>query len=104
MVSDMFRGAGFEVVDLGHDLPTAEFVEAAIDARPLIAVAVSVSTTSTLGPAKTLIEALHASLGVPIVVGGGAVPDEALAAELGADAHAGDGPEAVTFVETLVTG
>jgi 5-methyltetrahydrofolate--homocysteine methyltransferase len=104
MVADMFRGAGFDVIDLGHNLPAQDFVRAVEDARPVSAVAVSVSTSGSLRAAQELMAALRASIGVPVVVGGWAVEDEAHALDLGADAYAADGPAAVDYVDSLVTG
>jgi len=104
MVADLLRGAGFDVVDLGHDLPTEEFIAAVDEARPVAAVAVSISTSDSLPAAEELISALHAAAGVPVVVGGMAVVDEAQALALGADAYAADGSAAVAFVESLVSG
>ena len=101
MVSDMLRGAGFEVIDLGVDLPTDAFVEAATAASPLTAIAVSVTNPAIVDSVADLSAALKAELDVPIVVGGYAVEDEDHARRLGADAYAADGPAAVEFASSL---
>ena len=102
MVSDMFRGAGFDVVELGTDLPTESFVEATLKAVPVTAIAVSVTNPAVLDRVPELTGALHAAVDAPVVLGGFAVDDEQHAHRLGADAYAADGPAAVSFATDLI--
>ena len=102
MVSDMLRGAGFEVVDLGTDLPVEEFVEAVKAAAPLTAIAVSVTNSASLGPAQRLVGELHKAVEAPVVLGGAAVDGKQHADKLGADAYADDGPGAVAYARGLI--
>jgi excisionase family DNA binding protein len=101
MVADMLRGAGFEVVDLGHDLPVEAFVEAVVGAAPVTAIAISIITSGALPVAERLIGALRDATDTPIVVGGGADSGPEHAARLGADAYAADGPAAVGYALAL---
>ena len=101
MVADMLRGAGFDVVDLGHDLPVEAFVEAAVSAAPVTAIAISIMTSEALPVAERLIGALRDAADTPIVVGGGAVAGPEHAAGIGADAYAEDGPAAVGYALAL---
>ena len=98
MVADLMRGSGFEVIDLGADLPVESFVEAVVDASPVTAVAVSVTNPASTAEAARLIAALRGATDVPIVIGGGAVTGEEQARRLGADAWAPDAPAAIAFV------
>jgi methanogenic corrinoid protein MtbC1 len=98
MVADLIRGAGFEVIDLGADMPVEAFVEAVVDAAPLAAVAVSVTNPGSTAEAARLLAALRDATDVPIVIGGGAVTNEEQAKRLGADAWAPDAPAAIAFV------
>jgi excisionase family DNA binding protein len=98
MVADLIRGAGFEVVDLGADLPVESFVEAVVDAAPLSAVVVSVTNSASTAAAARLIAAVRDATGVPIVVGGGALTGGGQAERLVADAWAPDAPSAVAFL------
>ena len=94
MLADLIRSHGWEVSDLGADTPDASFVHAALDEPDLVAVAVSVSTAESLASARSVLTALRAALpDVLLVVGGGAIRDEAQAKELGADAFAASGKE-----------
>lgn len=103
MFADLVRGAGFGVVDLGADVPAGALVVAAGEASSLIAVALTVTTPDNERVVTETVDTLHASLGaVPVLVGGGAVPDEATARTLGADGWAADGMGALVLLQGLV--
>lgn len=100
LATDFLRADGWEVISLGADLPIDEFVRAAAEARPVAAVAISVTGTPGMFAVPELVAALRrAGLG-PIVLGGGAV-DAALAARCGVDAWATDGPGAVAALAAV---
>jgi excisionase family DNA binding protein len=85
MLSDLLRGEGWEVSDLGADLPAASFVGSVLSTPGLVAVGVSVTSPESLPSAAALIEALHVAVPtVPVVVGGAAVQDHEHALALGA--------------------
>ena len=98
MAADMMRGAGFEVIDLGCDLPIADFAGAIAAALPVVAVGVSVTSTAALDAVPDLIAAVRAAGAGAIVIGGGAVDGARHARDLGADGYAADGTEAAEFV------
>ena len=90
LVCMMAEGAGFEVHDLGVDVPVERFVEAAREHKADI-VGMSALLTTTMGYMQTVIEAFEKEgLDVPLVVGGAPVSqmfaDEIKAAGYGADA------------------
>jgi excisionase family DNA binding protein len=100
MAADHLRGAGWEVIELGCDLPVADFVRVVREAGRVSAIAVSVTIEQAMRPAHDLIRSLRfADLG-PILLGGGAVTPEA-ALRFGADAWAADGPNGVSAMEEL---
>jgi MerR family transcriptional regulator, light-induced transcriptional regulator len=85
MLADLVRGGGWEVSDIGADLPAQSFVSAALDTSDLVAVGVSVTSPDNLPAAAEVVAALRESVGhVYVAVGGGAVADEAHALALGA--------------------
>lgn len=105
LLSDLVRAAGFEVSDLGADVPPASFALAARDAQRLVAVGVSVTNPESLPMAAEVIAEVHAAVpGVPVVIGGSAVTDEAQARALGADGWAADGRSAVALFDRLAGG
>ncbi len=105
MLADLLRGNGFDVTDLGADTPSESFVEAAKAAQQLVVVAISVTSDDGLSTAKRTVDAVRLALGpgVPILVGGGAVRDEAHATSLGSDAFAPDGRRLLEVVDQLAS-
>jgi 5-methyltetrahydrofolate--homocysteine methyltransferase len=97
LVGIMLAGAGFEVVDLGHDVAPERFVEAVRTERPAI-VGLSALLSTTMPMMRATIAALEAAglaAGVRIMVGGAPVT-QAWADEIGAHGYA---PDAVSAVE-----
>ena len=103
MAADVIRGAGFDVIDLGADLPVEAFVEAVVAASPLMAVAVSVTGSGSLREAERLIAAVRDATDTPILIGGKAITGEEHAHRLGADAFAESGSAAADFVRSLLS-
>lgn len=91
LVADLLRGSGWEVSDLGADMPIDSFVRAALECDDLAAVAVSVTSPEWLESAGDLVTALKAALTdhpARVIVGGAAIRDADHARQLGADAWA----------------
>ena len=102
MVSMFLTARGFEVIDLGVDVPAARFVEAVWVHRPDI-LALSALLTTTAQNAGQVIRALEeAGLRdkVKVIVGGEPMTPH-LAAELGADGYAPSAREAVALAWRL---
>ncbi len=103
LVTMMLEGGGFEVVDLGTDVPAAKFVEAIEQYQPQV-VGMSALLTTTVMEMKTTIQAIRkAGLGnqVKTIVGGAPVT-ATLAEEIGADGYAPDAASAVDVVKLLI--
>jgi len=92
MVSDLLRQEGWEVFDLGADLPASSFVAAVKNTSDLAAVCISVTSTTALVEAKKLVELLRGVIApeARIFVGGAAVASREVATECGADGWACD--------------
>lgn len=103
LVSMMLEGGGFEVVDLGIDVPPERFVEAVRNERPDL-VGMSALLTTTMTSMKDTIDALcEAGLRdrVKVIIGGAPVTD-AYAKQIGADGYADDAAGAVVVARVLV--
>jgi len=103
IVATMLRAAGFEVIDLGVDVPPEKFVEAVKKYNADI-VAMSALLTTTMLEMKNVIEALkQAGLRdrVKVIVGGAAVTEE-FAKEIGADGYGEDAVKAVKICKELL--
>jgi 5-methyltetrahydrofolate--homocysteine methyltransferase len=105
LVATMMEGAGFEVVDLGADVPPAAFVDAVRRHRPAL-VGLSALLTTTMSKMKATIEALGAAGlrdQVKVMVGGAPVT-EGFAREIGADIYAPDASVAAASARQAVCG
>ncbi len=89
---------GFEVTDLGVDVPPEKFVEAAKETGASI-VALSGFLTLAFDPMKDTVTALRdADLDVKIMIGGGQI-DESIRKYTNADAYGDDAMAAVTLAK-----
>jgi excisionase family DNA binding protein len=102
LLADLLRGAGWDVSDLGADVPARSFARVAERAEHLSVVGVSISTRESTGSAESTIAALRSVVDdVPILAGGGAIRDGNHARELGADGWACDARAAVALLDDL---
>jgi methanogenic corrinoid protein MtbC1 len=103
MLCTLLVADGFQVVDLGIDVPTARFVDAVREHQP-DAVALSALLTITAAEQKNVIDALkEAGIrdNVKVIVGGGAI-NEQFAAGIGADGYEPTAPAGVKLVRSLL--
>lgn len=91
LVAMMLEGAGFEVIDLGIDVPPEKFI-AAVNEQGAQVVAMSALLTTTMPSMKTTIDAMkEAGLeGKVKTLIGGAPVTQRYADEIGADGYARD--------------
>ena len=94
---------GFEVVDLGKDVPVERVVEAVLREQPLC-VGLSALMTTTVPSMKATIEALRAAGCTLPVFAGGAVLNAEVAKDIGADFYTANALELVKTIEREVLG
>ena len=100
----MLEGAGFQVVDLGIDVPTEDIVKAVKENKPQI-LGLSALLTNTMPAIKTAIDALkEAGLRdqVKVMIGGAPVTQE-FADEVGSDGYASDAAGAVAVAREFMS-
>lgn len=104
LVASMLEGCGFEVINLGVDVPSDKFI-AAIKENNADILCLSALLTTTMNYMKDVIEALKADGlrdQVKVMVGG--APVTAMFAEqVGADGYSEDASEAVALARRLVS-
>ncbi len=103
LVASMLEGGGFEVIDLGVDVPAERFVEATRESGARL-VALSALLTTTMLNMRTVIEALKEA-GMESqckVMVGGAPLTEQFANSIGADGYSRDAAAAVALARKLV--
>ncbi len=101
LVAMMWKGANFEVIDLGVNVPPAKFVEAIVQHKAQV-VGLSTLLTTTMPAVRDTVEAIrNAGCPVKIMVGGAPVTDT-FAEEIGADGYAADAASAVDAAIALL--
>lgn len=103
LVKLMYIGAGWEVFDLGKDVPLKTFIDKAKDEKANVVAASALMTTSMMRM-KDLIDLLKNERirdKVGVLVGGAPVSEE-YAKEIGADGSAPDAVKAVKVGEKIV--
>lgn len=101
LVAMMFRGNGFETIDLGVDVSPNMLIEAFDEYTPDI-VGLSALLTTTMGAMKASIEALKTKFPHSKIIIGGAPITQEFADEIGADGYAPDANEAVNSARKLM--
>jgi corrinoid protein of di/trimethylamine methyltransferase len=94
---------GFEVIDLGIDVPLEKFIETTEEEKPDV-LAMSALLTITAREQQNVIEALDGAglrEGLKVIVGGGAISDR-FAESIGADGYSPTAPGGVTLVRDLL--
>lgn len=103
IVINMLKAAGFEVFDLGVDVPTSKFAEAIKKINPDI-VGISALLTSTVARQQEIIEYLKEEgmrEQVKVIIGGAPISQN-WADKIGADGYAEDAISAVKVAKNLV--
>jgi corrinoid protein of di/trimethylamine methyltransferase len=102
LVAAMLEGAGFEVIDLGVDVPADKFISAA-EERNASLIAMSALLTTTMSTMKTTVAAFTSSgvrEKVKIIIGGAPVTQK-YADEIGADGYSSNANGAVALARKL---
>jgi 5-methyltetrahydrofolate--homocysteine methyltransferase len=102
IVATLLKGAGYEVNDLGTDVPTEKIVQIIKEDNPNY-LGLSALLTTTMLEMGVVIKALEENNlrdKVKVLIGGAAVSDE-YAEEIGADAFCIDGFDAIRKLETF---
>lgn len=103
LVAIMLRGAGFEIIDLGNDVPPEKFIDTALENEAAV-IGMSALLTTTMPVMKKvvdLVKARNLSDKVKIIVGGAPLTED-YARQIGADAYGFDGMNAVDKVKELL--
>lgn len=103
LVGIMLKGAGFEVIDLGNDVPPEKFIEVAKKENARVIGMSALLTTTMLGMKKVidLLNKQGLSGEIKTIIGGAPVSEE-FAREIGVDAYGYDATSAVECVKKLI--
>ena len=104
IVAIMLKGAGYEVVDLGSDVPTDRIVEA-VKEHQAPYLGLSALLTTTMRVMRDVIEKLKEEgvrERVKVLIGGAPTSQE-YADQIGADAHCKDAFQAIDVLKTMAS-
>lgn len=102
LVTVMWKGANFRVIDLGTNVPPAKFVSAILEHKPQL-VGLSALLTTTMPAMAETVRAIRESCGatVKILVGGAPITQQ-FADEIGADGYSADAGSAADKARELI--
>ena len=97
----LLEGQGFDVIDLGTDVPPEKFVEEAKNSNPSVIGMSGLLTTSISAMQKTVLMLKEENIESKIIVGGGILTEESCKM-IGADDFAVDGWEGLNKIKKLM--
>ncbi|MFH2145633.1 MAG: corrinoid protein [Candidatus Omnitrophota bacterium] len=100
LVSMMLKGAGFEIIDLGIDVPPESFITKVDQTKAKVVAMSALITTSMPFMSKTIALLKEKGLPVKTMVGGAPVTQQ-FAEEIGADGYAADAARSVDLALEL---
>jgi 5-methyltetrahydrofolate--homocysteine methyltransferase len=102
IVSIMLKGAGYEVIDLGADVPTERIIEAVGEHQaPFLGLSALLTTTMrAMGDVTDQLSKAGLRDGVSVLIGGAPTSDE-FAKQIGADAYCRDVFEAIDVLRNM---
>lgn len=101
LVALMMKNYGFQVIDLGKDVPKEVIVQEAID-RDAKIIALSALMTTTMQEMKRVVDYARQKKVTAKIMIGGAVITQEYAEEIGADGYSRDAADAVRVAKTLL--
>lgn len=103
LVGAVLMANGFEVIDIGVDVPTDKLVEKVKELKPDVVGLSALMTTTMLNQEKVVKKLEEAGLrdAVKVIVGGAPVTEE-WAKKIGADAYGADAMDAVKKIKELL--
>lgn len=101
LVALMLRNYGYEVIDLGKNVPAATIIEKALSAKAAVVGLSALMTTTMMHMKDVIAEAVKRQYHGKIIIGGAAVTPS-FADEIGADGYSKDAADCVRLVSTLL--
>jgi 5-methyltetrahydrofolate--homocysteine methyltransferase len=101
LVSMIFEGGGWEVIDLGVDVPAEKFLKA-LQERPTAAVGMSALLTTTMINMESIVREIKKTYPHVKVMVGGAPLTQDFAVKIGADAYSPDPQGALDYLNATL--
>lgn len=102
LVKILTEAGGYEIIDLGRDVPPETFVETAIEKEADVIAISTLMTTTMKGMSKTIDLLIEKGIRdrFKVIIGGGPV-SQRYADQIGADGYSKDASKAVRLLESL---
>jgi 5-methyltetrahydrofolate--homocysteine methyltransferase len=101
LIISLLQGQGFDIIDLGVDIPPARFVEEAKKTNPDVIGLSGLLTVTISKMRETVAELKKAGIRSKIILGGGIISEETCKS-VGADAWTKDGWEGVSIIKDML--
>jgi corrinoid protein of di/trimethylamine methyltransferase len=101
LVSMMLEGAGFEIIDLGTDVPISKIVDAAIENKVRLVGISALLTTTMLAMEPAVKEIKNRDSSINVMVGGAPITID-FSKKIGADGFAPDALRAIDLAKKLL--
>jgi 5-methyltetrahydrofolate--homocysteine methyltransferase len=101
LVSMMVEGSGWEVIDLGVDVPSSRFLDT-LSSHPTAVVGLSAMLTTTMVNMNTIIKDIREKYPKQKIIIGGAPLNDHFREEIGADFYSPDPQGAIEYMNALV--
>jgi corrinoid protein of di/trimethylamine methyltransferase len=103
LVKIMLEASGFDMVDLGRDIPPQRFVDEAIKSQASVIALSTLMTTTMDGMAEVinLLKKANVRERFKVIIGGGPI-SQSFADRIGADGYSAGAPAAVKLVKQLI--
>jgi excisionase family DNA binding protein len=99
LLTDLLRGRGFEVIDLGADVPADSWASATAALARVAAIGLCATTPDNHRNVRDAIEHLRRVSDAPIVLGGNAIASGRHATDLGADQYSDSFAQAAALLD-----
>lgn len=105
IVKVLIESSGYQIIDLGKDVPTERFIDAVLKEKPAVLALSSLMTTTMTKMEEIIKELKKKDLRdrVKVIIGGAPVNRE-FAARIKADAYGEDAADAVKLIDELIHG
>jgi 5-methyltetrahydrofolate--homocysteine methyltransferase len=101
IVALFFEGNGWEVIDVGVDVPAEGFIQAIKEHKPFI-IGLSALLTTTMVCMESIIKEIKAVMPAMKVIIGGAPVTQEFADKIGADAYSPDPQGALDYLNSVI--
>lgn len=103
IVTALLRAAGYEVIDLGRDVPVDEVIEAVIANKPIMLTGTALMTTTMYAFKEVNDKLIEKGIKIPFACGGGAVNQD-FVSQYDLGIYGEEASDAVKIADTIVGG